>query len=73
MSAGRVAGEGLPVWKCDKYYPEYESVKRLSRETGRSYQDIYQDTVFCVPDDGEKVTFLICGKAYQSEGMDHKI
>ena len=28
-----------------KYYPEYESVKRLSRETGRSYQDLYQQAV----------------------------
>ena len=28
-----------------KYYPEYESVKRLSRETGRSYQDLYQEAV----------------------------
>ncbi|MCD8021216.1 MAG: nickel pincer cofactor biosynthesis protein LarC [Clostridiales bacterium] len=30
-----------------KYYPEYESVKVLCQETGRSYQEVYRDIV-CV-------------------------
>ena len=45
MSAGRVQVKVCRYGNVTKYYPEYESVKRLSRETGRSYQDIYQDTV----------------------------
>ena len=45
ISAGKVQVKVCRYGDMVKYYPEYESVKKLSRETGRSYQDIYQEAV----------------------------
>ncbi len=52
ITAGKVQVKVCRYGDMIKYYPEYESVKKLSRETGHSYQDIYQEAVFvCWKDD----------------------
>ena len=39
----RIKACQLPDGAIEKRYPEYEDIKKIARETGRSYREVYEE------------------------------